>query len=241
MSPERRPTGTAGRSAVLTLALAAAGSFAGIPGLSAQTDEELDTGTYELLSNGEVIGVERFVVRSDGTAIRAAGRVTSSRATGSLGPGEVRLQLDEEFRAQRFELKPSEGPLTSVVGLRFGNRFRVQTDSEAGERVKEYVAPARLAVLERGFAHHYFLLLQLMHGDAGPGQLSLVVPSEGKQFRATVRDEGEDRVPINGGTATARRYAIEGGGETHTVWASNDGRVLRVEVPAMGWAAQRRP
>ena len=226
------------------LALIAAGCLTAVAELDAQAGqagEELDAGTYEILLNGELVGLERFVVQSDGAAVRAAARVTSSREAAGIVSGEVRLLLNEAYRPDRYELKPSGGSLGSVVGLRRANRLRMQTESEEGERVKEFVAPDGLVILERGFAHHYFLLLGLVREGAGIQQLSLVVPSEGRQFRATVRDEGEEAVPVNGETVTARRYVVEGGGETHTLWASADGRVLRVEIPTLGWAARRRP
>ena len=226
------------------LTLIAAGCLTAVAELDAQAGqagEELDAGIYEILLNGELVGLERFVVQSDGAAVRAAARVTSSREAAGIVSGEVRLLLDEAYRPDRYELKPSGGSLGSVVGLRRANRLRMQTESEEGERVKEFVAPDGLVILERGFAHHYFLLLGLVREGAGIQQLSLVVPSEGRQFRATVRDEGEEAVPVNGETVTARRYVVEGGGETHTLWESADGRVLRVEIPTLGWAARRRP
>ncbi len=226
---------------VRRLALIAGGCLAVAPGLYAQGGEELDAGTYEILLNGELVGLERFVVQSDGAAVRAAGRVTSSHDAAGIVAGEVRLLLDQVYRPDRYELKPSGGSLGSVVGLRRGNRLRMQTESADGERVKEFVAPDDLVILERGFAHHYFLLLGLIRESASGEQLSLVVPSEGRQFRATVHDEGEDAVSIDGETVTARRYVVEGGGETHTLWESSDGRVLRVEIPTLGWAARRRP
>lgn len=221
------------------LALAAAGCFAVAAELHAQEGEELDAGTYEVLLNGELVGLERFVVQSDGAAVRAAARITSSHEAAGIVAGEVRLLLDPAYRPDRYELKPSGGDLGSIVGLRRANRLRMQTESEEGERVKEFVAPGDLVILERGFAHHYFLLLGLVRESSGGQQLSLVVPSEGRQFRATIRDEGEDSVP--GQAVTARRYVVEGGGETHTLWASADGRVLRVEIPTLGWTARRRP
>ncbi|UCG74674.1 MAG: hypothetical protein JSV95_07835 [Gemmatimonadota bacterium] len=214
-----------------------------LPGreLPAQAGDELDSGTYEILMNGQVVGLERFVVQNDGTVIRAAGRVSASAVGAAILTGEVRVQLDQEYRPDRYELKPSNGALVSVIGLRRGGRLRLQTESDAGERVKEFVAPDDLVVLERGIAHHYFLLLGLVRGAADGDRVSLVVPSEGRQFRATVRDEGEESIPFGGGTLQARRYALEGEGERHAVWAAADGRVLRVEVPGSGWAAQRLP
>ncbi len=225
--------GILGLSAVLVLA--------GVRALPAQSSDELDSGIFELLQDGDVVGVERFVIRHDGTAVRAAARVTSNRGASRIRDGEVRLLLDGSFHPERYELKPEEGPLESVVGLRRGNRLRVQSDSEDGERVKEFVAPAGLAVLERGYAHQYFLLLRLLDTAPRGTPLSLVVPSEGKQFRATIRDEGEELIPIGGETIAARHYVIEGGEEVHAVWADGDGRVLRVEIRGLGWAAQRRP
>lgn len=227
-------------SLAATAALAAACGLCVPPDLRAQGEEELDVGTYEILLNGELIGLERFLVQSDGVSLRAAGRMTASRDAGAIVPGEAQLLLDQAYRPERYELKPSTGSLGSVVGLRRGNRLRMQTESEEGERVKEFVAPAGLVILERGFAHHYFLLLGLVRQAAG-SEVSLVVPSEGRQFRATVRDEGEDLVSVDGETVTARRYVVEGGGETHILWTAADGRILRVEIPSLGWAARRRP
>lgn len=221
--------------------LLAIGATVGVKALPAQSTEELDSGIFELLQDGDVVGLERFVIRHDGTAVRAAARVTSSRGPSRVQEGEVRLLLDDSFHPERYELKPEDGELESVVGLRRGNRLRVQSDSKEGERVKEFVAPAGLSVLERGYAHQYFLLLRLLEEAPSGTALSLVVPSEGKQFRATIRDEGEDLIPIGGETISARHYVIEGGGEVHTVWADRDGRVLRVEIHGLGWAAQRRP
>lgn len=241
MSLERSGRSWIGGARILVIPALAAACLAVVPDLSAQGGEQLDAGTFEVLLNGELVGLERFVVQNDGVAVRAAARVTSSRDAAGIVAGEVRLLLDQSYRPDRYELKPSGGSLGSVVGLRRANRFRMQTESEEGERVKEFVAPDGLVILERGFAHHYFLLLGLVREGAGGQQLSLVVPSEGRQFRATVRDEGEESVPVNGQTVTARRYVVEGGGETHTMWTSADGRVLRVEIPTLGWAARRRP
>ena len=71
---------------VRTLALTAAGCLAAAPDLHAQGGEELDAGTYEILLNGELVGLERFVVQSDGAAVRAVGDRVSTRARpSSLG------------------------------------------------------------------------------------------------------------------------------------------------------------
>ncbi len=131
------------------LAVLFAGASAADRALRAQSPEELDSGTFDLLVDGRVVGTERFVVRHDGTSIRAAARVTLEPGADALVGGEIRLLLDADFRLNRYELKPEDGPLRSVVGIRQGNRLRLQTDSEEGERVKEFVAPPGLSVLER--------------------------------------------------------------------------------------------
>ena len=228
------------RRAVI-LAVLFAGASAADRALRAQTAEELDSGTFDLLVNGRVVGTERFVVRHDGTSIRAAARVTLEPGADALVGGEIRLLLDTDFRPNRYELRPENGPLRSVVGIRQGNRLRLQTDSDEGERVKEFVAPPRLSVLERGIAHHYFLLLQQLGEDFGTATVSLVVPSEGKQFRATVREEGAEAVRVGQEAVPSRKYVIEGGGEMHAVWAGEDGRVLRAEIQGRGWVARRQP
>lgn len=241
MSSERRVPPTPRPARWIGHALLAAGLIGPVAELRAQAGEELDSGTFDLLLDGEMIGLERFVIQGDGGEVRAVARTTSTREAGVVIPGEARLLLDAGFQVDRYELKPSSGPLRSVVGIRQANRLRMQTESEQGERVKEFVAPAELAILERGVAHHYYVLLGLLRSGGSGGTVSLVVPSEGRQFRATVGDAGEETVPLDGERVTARRYVIEGGGETHLLWASADGRVLRVEVPSLGWVARRRP
>ncbi len=63
------------RAAMLAVLLA--GASAADRALRAQSSaEELDSGSFDLLLNGRVVGTERFVVRHDGTSIRAAARVT---------------------------------------------------------------------------------------------------------------------------------------------------------------------
>ncbi len=56
-----------------------------------------------------------------------------------------------------------------------------------------------------------------------------------------MREEGAETVRVGEGTVPSRKYVIEGGGEMHAVWAGEDGRVLRAEIPGRGWVARRRP
>ena len=196
-------------------------------------------GAFELRSDGEAVGREVFEVRREGQTVRAVGRISLDASAGPLLPAEVWLQADSAWHPQMLRFRPASGDLRQAVAVREGDRLRLQIATEAGERWKEFMAPADLSLIDPRVAHHYVFLLR-QHGDrlaaGGPVAVPAVVPYA--RDRVTVRMErtGEERVSVGGADRNAARYRVVTGDLAAHVWADGSD-VLRVEWPDSGVAA----
>ncbi len=123
-----------------------------------------------------------------------------------------------------------------TVGTVNGGRFSAKIVTPSGEQLREYVASNGAVVLDEGVAHHYYFLAQRTH----QGRVPVIVPRENRQVIATVSSRGEESVRINGTTATLFHLVVHPqGGDEHHVWVDALNRVVRVEVPARAWRAER--
>jgi hypothetical protein len=67
-----------------------------------------------------------------------------------------------------------------------------------------------------------------------------VIPRASKQVSAQVTVGGSETVTVGGRSVAARRLTVEPAGEpARNVWVDSQGRVLRVEVPARRYVAER--
>lgn len=258
--PETRPSGTAagrGRGTAPARRRAGAGALLlvlavtvsavvlrGAPLAAQDQTRTLDEGSFQIQVDGSRIGVEAFAIRREGNDLRAVGRITGEADSGELLPLEVGLQMDAQLRPQVFRLQFSSGELRSVAATREEGRMRVQVTSDAGNRVKEFLAPPELVVLEPRLAHHYDLLLRrhrTLLAEGGSLRVPVLVPSGPTRHTLQFRREGRGTVETGGGgSREAVVYVGELNGEELRVWAEPEGRILRVSLPGHGWTAIRR-
>ena len=99
------------------------------------------------------------------------------------------------------------------------------------------VAASGAVVLDEGVAHHYYFLAQRTHA----GRVPVIIPRETKQVMATVSSPGEERVTVGGAQVSLFHLVVRptGGPEAH-VWVDALGRVIKVEIPARAYRAERR-
>ena len=90
-------------------------------------------------------------------------------------------------------------------------------------------------MLEEDVAHQYWFLSQLAEGTG----VTVLVPRAGRQDRVVVRASRPESLALGGATVEARHVTLEIDGGVHEVWYDADGRVLKVVVPATGFAAER--
>lgn len=218
------------------------GLAAAVPGpAAAQAVQELDSGTFEIRTDGRVVGTESFAIRREGSAVRAVGRIVGEGDGGSVPRTlEVKLQTNAAFRPNAYALRGQGGAVSGVDATWEGDRLRLHVTSVEGERWKEFLTRGPVAVLERGVAHHYHVLFQHLGTDPAGSRVTVIVPSRNQQMTATVSGGTGEAVELGGRQTEARRYQVETDGARATVWLDGQGRVLRVAFPD-DRVAVRRP
>ena len=205
-----------------------------------QAAAQADSGTFVVFVEDRQVGTEEFIISQAGSGagaeLVATGRVrvrlpegtlelTPRLTTRGVGAAPVSYQVDVGGSS------PSR-----IVGTVGGGRFSAKIVTGAGEQLREYVASSGAVVLDQGVAHHYQFLAQRTH----QGRVPVIVPRENRQVMATVSSQGEERVEIGGVAATVYHLVVQpAGGEEHHVWVDDLNRVVRVEVPARAWRAER--
>lgn len=232
-----------GRRIPSTALWAALGLTAAQPAVALQ-EGQVDAGTFEHTVRGGYAGTETFAIRRRGEDIVAVGRVTREGGPEALRSVEVGARLDGSGKPQRYELRTREGPPLHVVVNRTGSRLRVTTTAAEGERFTEFLASERLVVLEREIAHHYYSLARRLREAPDPRttDLEVLVPSEGRKVPVRVRSLTRDTLTLMAARVPSTRYDLSVGQEETSLWvAIDDGRILRVAIPARGWQALRVP
>lgn len=204
----------------------------------------LDEGRFVIVQDGRRVGTESFWIRRAGTGTEA--RV--------IGKAEIALELADGRReiAHAVEARGADMLLAayeaSVTGDRHeeiagraaaaGRRFSARIASEQGEQVREFPLLPGTVVLDRGIAYQYFFIARLL--DRAPLTLPIIAPRDRRHSRVRASVVGVEPVSVGGTTLQARHVRIEDeDGTVHHVWVGPGNRVLRVEIPASGYTAER--
>ncbi len=211
-------------------------SAACAPALRAQ-EQLLDEGTLLVTKDGLTLGRESFrIVRAAGTAgqvYRATGqlsmgdrRVTTSLGVDSLGSPVL---YDAEVRVN--------GTLdTHLHGTGRPERFSTIMRTRHGESARDYVLQANALVLDREMFHQYYFVAL----PPDRPSFSVVEPLSGTQATFRFEARGQESIRVGRTTVQARHVSLVGSdGATRDVWVAQDGRLLRVSIPAAGLIAQR--
>lgn len=235
--PERRPLRCGAAALAATCLLAGP--------LEAQGGDtpRLDRGRFELRSGGERTGTESFEIRRTGQNVKAVAQISGTG--GASGARQVMIQTGTDFRPELFRLRPEGADARRVTAVREEGRLRLQVSSLQGDRWKEFLAPADLTLVQPDVAHLWYLVLrQHRQGLESTGRVRVpaVVPSEARRAELTIRREGREQVSTPGADRPAVRYTatLDDGTEVR-IWTSEEGTVLRVEIPGRGWSAVRLP
>ena len=202
--------------------------------------QTVDAGTFRVFVEDRDVGSEEFTIvqsgSGDGSELLATGRVR-------LGLPEGSLELDPRLRARGIGSDPVEYQVnvggsspSRTIGTVGGGRFSAKIVTPSGEQLREYVASNGAVVLDQGVAHHYYFLAQRTHA----GRVPVIVPRENRQVLATVSSRGEESVRVGGAQVTLFHLVVQTqGGDEHHVWVDALNRVVRVEIPARAYRAER--
>jgi hypothetical protein len=199
-----------------------------------------DAGSFRVSVGGHPVGTEDFAIRQSGVGagaeIVATGRVSLNLETGTL-------ELAPRLRTTGFQADPVSYEVTvggdsprRITGTVGSGRFSARIVTASGEQMREYVASSGASVIDDGVAHHYYFLARRTRS----GRVPILIPRENRQVMATVTDRGETRIDVAGSTVNLFHLVVtpDGGDERH-VWVDALNRVIRVEIPARGYLAER--
>jgi hypothetical protein len=226
------------RRIVFLTALPAAAATA----VAGQEVTTLDEGTFRLVEKGREIGIETFsIVRrgaGDDATILARGEV----APGPTGSGEVQLQVQTAgtLRPAGYVIRVTGGEDRTISGKLEGRRMRasIETAGGRGQNVREYLVSDGAILAEPRVAHHHYFVVT--RAAEGTTRIPLIIPSENRQVFAEVAIGAAESVSIAGQAREARRVTIRPeGGDERVVWVDAQNRVLRMEISAVGFVAER--
>ncbi len=222
-------------SALLGLSLLAA---ALAPAAAAQS-VVVDEGSFAITLQGREVGTETFAVRRSGLGDEAT----------FIAHGVVELDLDEGRRELRpmlqtvppvgvatgYQLKVA-GTETAELNMTLaGRRYVSLLRSERGEEEREFLARDDTRVLDRWVAHQYYFVRDLREGES----TWIIEPGSRRQYELRATASVEETVTVAGSSIPARRLTLQGGDAERVVWFDDQGRVLRVEIPARSYRAVR--
>lgn len=221
--------------------MVALAAFAIFGSASAQT-VTVDDGAFRITVGGKEVGTETFSIRQNGSGesavIIAVGRVVLDA---DRGPQEVSSELQvagRTFRPAAYEVRVQGAGAERITGRVVGSRFSAQIVSAAGESMREYLAGEGAVLVDDGVAHQYYFVAKRLNG--GAGRVPVIIPRQNRQVTATVTLAGSERLTVGGAQVEARKLGIVlAGAPERFVWVDSEGRILRLEIPASNFIAQR--
>lgn len=223
-----------------TLSALLLAGVAATPGPAAGQNVVLDQGTFTLLVDGREVGTETFTIRRTGSGDDA--RILSNAVVevdpgADLAPMRPMLEAGGDRVPMAYQNQITGDGETQVTVTRGDRRFVAVIRAPSGEREREFRATAGAMFLEGTVAHQYYFLEP---GATEGATFNVIVPRSGEQVQARVTSASTQNVSIGGEQTSARRIVMDVGGEERRVWLDDDGNVLRLEIPARNFRAERQ-
>jgi len=207
-------------------------------GLSAQS-VVVDRGTFGLSIHGEKIGTEDFIIRRAGLGNEAAfisRGVVVRTLNGTSEEFTTLLRVTaNEGTAAGYEFK-SSGPapieiMLNISGPRYFSRFI----SGEGQEEREFLAERGTRIIEHQVAHHFYFLGNVPNDSI----VHVIEPLSRTDRQFLVSAEQDEEIRLGRNRVLARRVMFTSADGDRIVWFDRQGRVLRVEIPGIGYLAVR--
>ncbi len=206
----------------------------------------LDEGTFIVSMADGATGTETFTIRQAGGGPDAR-VIAQARIQWSLPSGERSVVPLLEARGGglfAYQVEVSGDTRQEIYLRAEGRRFVANVRSDAGEQQREYRARPGSVLLEQGVAHQYFVpargILAVLAADLELGPIPVLTPLAGSLDRFDLVLGDVRTVEIGGQAFEAHHLVLVNGEDRREVWFDDEGRVLRVEVPSLGYVAERR-
>ena len=219
---------------------AAVAVFGSLCVASSAVGQLVDRGEFRLSVNGVAVGTEEFVIQRSGSG---AAQTTLARGTVSLTSGgsiTTHLQVTgPSLSVFRYSVQVSGEGERTVNIARIGDRLQARTVAPWGEELREYRATATTLLLDRGIAHHHFLLGGLL--DAPPSSVHTVAPLSEAEASLTGLQASTEVINVGGESMEVRKLSFESPTGSREAWFDASGRLVRVANAATGFLAERTP
>lgn len=200
----------------------------------------VDEGTFRISLNGVEAGSEDFTIRRAGTGNDAT---VIAHAVIRLDTGDGRSELRPlletiipEGAASSYQLRVSGAENVELSLALAGRRYVSRIRTDAGEEEREFLARPETRILEQDVAHHYYFLRDVREGNRAPA----IVPRTRRQIQIVASSWSDEEIRVGTARVQARRVTFSGGEVERVVWYDRQGRVLRVEIPARRYVAERQ-
>jgi len=200
----------------------------------------VDQGEFSIRIGGRRAGAESFVIRRASLGLRAA--FFANGVTTVDLPGEHReirpllRAVPPDGHAESYQVEVSGDGGMELRLARSGERYVATIRSELGDEDREYQARPDTRVLDLEVAHHYYFLRDLRVDRSS----HILEPRSRRQLTLTVTSRTDEELRVGPNVVTVRRVALDSdGGDHRTVWFDRQGRVVRVEIPELGYVAER--
>lgn len=223
----------------LTYSLALFAAVIHAPAVNAQTDT-LDLGRFNIRVAGQHVGEESFLIRRTGTGANA-----ETIARGDITLTSDGAQITSTLQLAGSTLQPAayelevQGEDSQTIRARaIRGRFSANIISPTGENQREYLVSQGAIVVDEGVAHHHYFIARAV--KSGTARIPIVVPRANRQIFAEVTVTGTETLVIAGTEIEARRISVRpSNGPERLVWADDQDRILRLEIPDQQYVAER--
>jgi hypothetical protein len=197
----------------------------------------IDEGTFRLLVNGREVGNETFAIGQTGAAADAQ-VFARSRVTLEAGTDTSLVQYGPSLRAAAYSIQVGGEPGEHLSGRVAGRRVSARIISSAGEKMREYLVAEGAVVIGDGVAHqNYFLARRVREGET---RIPVIVPRETRQMWFNVEVHPDETVDVGGTSIACNRLVLTpDSGDVRNLWVDSSDRVLRLEIPARHFVAER--
>ncbi|MEX2466915.1 MAG: hypothetical protein WD995_08390 [Gemmatimonadota bacterium] len=199
----------------------------------------VDEGRFAIEIAGRSVGTEDFTIRRAGIGRDDA---FFANAVITQGASVDRQEITPLLRATPpsgvvagYQVKVTgRDPLDFQMTL-VGQRYVAIARSQRGDEEREFPARETTRILDRDVAHHYYFLRDAREGE----RIHVIEPRTRTQTTLIVERRSEDELTLDGRTTPARRLEFNVDEQVRIAWYDRLGRVLRVEIPALGYVAER--
>ena len=195
----------------------------------------VDEGTLIVSRRGALASRESFRIQHS----PESGRLYVATAQIALGDRRITpsLSADGQGNALLYRVEVRQGGQLAErlqASARTG-RISAVRHTPQGEASKEYVVGGGAVVLDEDVYHQYVLLALARRR----GPVTVVVPRAGAQQPATLAERGSESITVDGQQVAATRWSLALPDGPRDFWTDARGRLLKVEIPALGIVAVR--